>query len=474
MADRTAENLVGNLFKGIRWTGIAAGVQFLLGLVQTYVLVRLLDKADFAAMALIQVFGGLFLQAQYAVFQSAVIQQKHISAGQLRRLLQLSMWAAAGVFLLFWLIGIYLGYQYGEGAMANLAAVFGAGLGIYTIGGVHRAWLYREFRYKTLFINELIGFSLYFIVTVVLARLHFGPFSLAFGFAAKLVVESLFHRLKNQYWRDAPPAPIRELKHFFQFGRAHLAERMVTQLVFSLDYLLIGRWLGLDALGVYDVFKRALVRPAALATEALERAVFPVYSRLQGHPWRLRTMYLALLNGIATVHLPVYTALFFLSPWITTWYFGADWTEYAGVFRALSLFVVFHAMLNPVDHFLLSQGKINRWTVTSLGYGLLTAGLIWFLQDKDLVAVSYGIAGSHALLLCFSWIGLLHPLLRAGFGEFVNSVAVPALISLGAAAGLFILPPDLIIAGVSVYLGLFGYLTHRFNRSFFRLVKKLF
>ena len=109
MADRTAENLVGNLFKGIRWTGIAAGVQFLLGLVQTYVLVRLLDKADFAAMALIQVFGGLFLQAQYAVFQSAVIQQKHISAGQLRRLLQLSMLAAAGVFLLFWLICIYLG-----------------------------------------------------------------------------------------------------------------------------------------------------------------------------------------------------------------------------------------------------------------------------------------------------------------------------------------------------------------------------
>ncbi len=438
---------------------------------------RLLEKTDFAAVALIQVFAGLGLQWQYAFFHSGVVQQNSLDQRQLAGLVRLGHWGGLISGAILVLLAGMLAWQFGRIDLLYLGLVSGVGLFAHATGGIYRSKLYRGFFYKKLIIIELCAFILSFVVTMATAWTDWGAFSLAAGFSTKYFSEALLNRHYSGGGATGERASFKELLPFLRFGRAHLAERLVTQLVFNLDYLLIGRLSGLEALGVYDVFKRTLVRPAALATEALERAVYPVYSRMQASGWRLRSLYLALVNAIGTLHIPVYLAVIVFAPEIIRLFFGESWLVYLVVFRLLAGFVVLHALINPVDHLLLALGRIGLWTKASLGYGVLISGMMVLIYPAGLTCMVTGMVGAHLVLWVVSWVIVHKALPGASLRQWPLAAGYPFLTAITAAffpgigwyAGL--IGPGVFTA---VFLGLYLYLAIRFNRIFVRFFKRVF
>lgn len=468
--------MINHLFTGIRWTSFAALVQFCIGLFQTFILVRLLQKSDFAAISLIQVFAGLGLQWQYALFHSGVVQQHNLSPAQLAGMARFSRWGGLVSAIMLGTLSAVLSWQFRVIDLLYLGLVSGFGLIGHAVGGVYKSRLYRDFWYKQLFVSELIAFFFAFIVTIGTAWIGWGPFSLAAGFSTRYLVEGLFYRFYSGRILMVEPAPREEMTSLLRFGRAHLTERLVTQFVFNLDNLLIGRFLGLEALGVYDVFKRTLVRPAALVTEALERAVFPVYSRIQTSEWRLRSVYLGLLNVIGTLHLPVYLVIWILAPGIVRLFFGESWLVFLEVFRWFAVFVVLHALINPVDHLLLALGKIQVWTKASLGYGILLLGLMAWRFEGGLLPVVKGIVGLHLLFWIVSCLITWKTLPGMELKKLFAATGTPFLTTLSAALAPGILwYADLVgpVVFTAIFLLFYLYLAFRFNRTFAWFLKRI-
>ena len=229
------------------------------------------------------------------------------------------------------------------------------------------------------------------------------------------------------------------IRKHLDFSRKHLGERLITHVVYQLDTLLIGKWLGKEALGIYDVFKRLLLRPVLLLVQTIEKVSFPIFSKIQEDLEHLRGLYLRLLQTICALVFPLYLLIIFWAPSIILVYYGQSRIEYLSIFQWLAAYAALSAITNPIDTLLLAKGRIQSWFYAQL---LMVPFLVlcFYLGSLSglLGTIQYLIA-LRVLFIIASYIFILQKELHSPWSEYFRSILLPfGLVLLAAAGSLFL------------------------------------
>ncbi len=86
--------------RGVAWSGLGQGGRWILGLVLTVILARLLTPSQFGLLGMVMVFLGLGGLLRTLGLGTAVIQQKDLTEGQLSAVFLINL-AAGGVLAAF-------------------------------------------------------------------------------------------------------------------------------------------------------------------------------------------------------------------------------------------------------------------------------------------------------------------------------------------------------------------------------------
>lgn len=283
----------------------------------------------------------------------------------------------------------------------------------------------RKLAWRRLMWVEVIAFVLGFALpALALALAGYGVWALVGSALAQTFVRTvaLLTLEPHPKWPRVGP----EIRELLRFGSGFTVARIFNYGALQGDNLIVGRVLGIVALGYYSrAFKLMMILVTYFAA-VVTRVLFPIMSRLQDDPERLRSTYLTGAAVLGLVSAPLGAILVVLAPEFVLVILGPKWIPTIVPFQILTAGIMLrnvYLMAYCLDGAL---GELRRRTVRDGVYALavLVGSLIG--TRFGLVGVATGVVIAIAINYLVG-AAMSLSLLKATWRQYARS-QIPALV----------------------------------------------
>jgi PST family polysaccharide transporter len=170
------------------------------------------------------------------------------------------------------------------------------------------------------------------------------------------------------------------------FGGTVTLNGLIAYIANNLDKVLLGRFWGVDALGIYGRAYQLINIPTENLNSAAGEVAFSALSRLQDDHDRLKNYFLKGYAAVLALTLPITFACGLFADDMIIVLLGPKWIATAPIFRLLAPTILVFAIANPLFWLLSSIGLVGR----SLKMSLVIAPL---MIGSYLIALPYGPQG---------------------------------------------------------------------------------
>lgn len=145
-----------------------------------------------------------------------------------------------------------------------------------------------------------------------------------------------------------------------RFGGTLTLNGLVAYVAYNAEKVLIGRFWGADAIGIYGRAYQLVNIPTANLNSAVGEVAFSALSRLQDDPSRLRSYFLKGYSLVLAMTLPMTLACVLFADDVVFVLLGPKWKEAVPIFRLLAPTILTFALINPLGWLLYSLGLVKR------------------------------------------------------------------------------------------------------------------
>ncbi|MEH6470969.1 MAG: MOP flippase family protein [Halopseudomonas sp.] len=414
---------------GVRWTSLSMICIALMDILRLVILGRLLSPEIFGIMAMMLVIIGLGQVFSQMGLVQAVIQRPEPKECELVSLFWLNLCASFFVYILLVVATPLVISLYDIPVLADMIPIVGLVFLLNPFGDLYRAMLEKKLLFKSLSYAEIGGALIGVVISVQLALLGFGVWSLIWGQLATTVYRNLsFIWIGKKLFRIKFRFSIKDLDGYLNFG-LHYTGAMVLNFISSrLDQLLIGALLGPQALGYYSMAFNLVMRPVQQINPILTRVAFPVLSLVQTDNQRMKRGYFKMINILTSVNAPVLIGVSVVSPLAVPIVLGDEWIPIIPVVQVLSIFSLIRSIGNAGGSMVQAKGRAD----VELYWNML---IFCFVPGVVYIAAYYGTLMSVAwALLClqcmltFLWyFFVVRRLLGKCFNDYFLSMFKPIL-----------------------------------------------
>lgn len=468
---------------GVKWTTVSAITGAVSQLVLLAVLARFLEKKDFGVMA-IAVFVINFSQLFIDIgISNAIIHKQNVTHKQLSSL----YWSNIVLgFILFGLIFVsapLISSFYKEPLLKNVIRSVGIIFLIQPFGMQFSTLLRKELHFKELAIRNIISKAVGLAAGIIFGFYGYGVYALVYS---TIIMSSLDMLLLVILGRKIHSPSfyfkLKEIKPFFSFGMFQMGEKIINYINSDIDTLVIGKFLGVDVLGIYNIAKNFVLKPFQVINPILTRVAFPVMAKVQDNIPKLKSIYLKMQNVLAFINFAVFLFMFFYAEAVVLLIFGNRWLDAVVPLRILSLYAMLRSTMNPIGSLQLARGRADQGFYWNLIQSVILIISVYLGSFGGILGVCYTLLAIQAILFVISWKAMVNPLCGASFREFIAVFVEPFYLSLIPAFVLFpffhFLFPVYNLSSAIIVLLLYVLLlvlTHlTINKTFILEMKRLF
>lgn len=191
----------------------------------------------------------------------------------------------------------------------------------------------------------------------VLALLGYGVWSLVVAQILQTALSSILYYQRSPH--DVRPLWRNSYLRLMAYSVKVLSSNIISWTVSNLDNAGASRFFGVIQLGYYGRAFNLGRTPADSSVSALQGVLFPVFSRNQKSPAKLKSLYIAALRAVLLLQLPLFIFCAFLAPDIIQVVYGTKWAPAAPLFRALALCMPISSALALSGPLLCGIGKVG-------------------------------------------------------------------------------------------------------------------
>ena len=341
---------------GVIWNFSAYFLGKIVVLITTSILARLLSKNDF----------GLVAVAVVAINYLSVLKDLGLGVALIQRKGDVKE-AANTVFTLNLIIGLvlsalviplapYVAAYFRDPNVIPVLRWMGMSFVINALGSVHTNWLVRDLDYRRKLVPELGGALLKGAISIGMALLGYGVWSLVFGQIAGAVASVIL------VWVILPWRPRLTLdrgvaRSLMKFGASVTVIDIITQITDNIDYVIVGRIFGLVPLSIYTLAYRLPEMLLIGNLWVMGGVVFPAFSSLQDQPDKLRQGFLASVRLVELIAVPICLGLLIAADPIVRVVFGDQWLEAIPLLRVLAIYAWVYSLGYHVGGFYKAIGR---------------------------------------------------------------------------------------------------------------------
>lgn len=418
------------IISGTLWTTLSTIVTAVVQIMRLAILTKFLAKSDFGVVAVLTFVLGLTHTFSDLGFASAIMHKRDLTRKDFSSL----YWIQLLVFSLIYLVVIALSSPiaayFKEPAIIALLPLSMLDLVLQGFGKLYDTLLQRNFQFKLLAFRNIVSAIVSLALAIVLAILGYGVYS--------LVLSTLLHSLILNLWNLIQGQKIVRLKLYcsvrpvwplIKIGVYQTGTQILDYFSSKLDILIIGRVLGMENLGIYNLAKDLIIRALQLINTIASRVILPYFSSIQNDIVAMRDNYCRLIRFISAPNFFIYTVLGVFSVPIVLALYGREWTDVAPILAILSLWGLLISVGNPVGNVVIAKGRTDisfRYTIVRIVVSLPT---IYILSLFGLYVMSWGQVVLAAIMLWLSWYMQLYPVIELKLLEFIRSFDKGLLLS---------------------------------------------
>ena len=429
------------------------------------VLAHLLTPHDFglAAMALVFTsFAWIFADLSLG---SALIQRPTLTEADRSTVFWTTLTAGAVMTVVGVALAPLAGVFFSMPSVTPLFAAASSLTFLSALAATQMALLTREMNFRSLEIRAIASTLFGTAVAIPMALAGFGPWTIV-GQAICTAAVSAFLVWRLSTWRPKWIYSRDSLRMFGSFGVKTLFSKILGYVILNTDNLLIGRYLGSTALGVYTIAYNVMFLGADRVAVPVQTVFYSAFARLQHDPIRLGRAWLRGTQLVSAINVPAFLGLAIVAPDFVPVVLGSRWDSAVPVLQWLCLAGVAHSF-QTLDWSVIQAvglpGRVLRFMTFSAVITVVAfvLGLHWGIVG---VAALFAVSRTIAMVV-FTW--LTCRTIAMPVREFVRSAGWVGALSLPMAVAVYIarvalvhggVPAGprlavLVLLGIGVYLG---------------------
>jgi len=444
---------------------LGQGVGIVLQLITTLVLARLLSPDDYGLQTMVLTLTGFFSLFKDAGLSVASVQREELVHEQISTLFWINISVGLLLTIAVAATAPLLVTFYKDPRLLWITVASSTIFFINSLAIQHRALLDRSMQFTASVKIDILSAVIAAVVAIVMAWFGFGYWALICQNISLPLVTTI------AVWFAMPWVPggfhwTRELRSMVRFGGTVTLNSLVVYLAYNTEKFLLGRFWGPVQLGLYGRAYQLTNMPMQQVSGAMGSVAFPMLSRLQNDPPRLRRSYLKCHALIVSLTVPVVIGIALFADEIIRVMLGPKWIGAAPILRLLSPAILVFALVNPFSWLLRATGRVER----SLKIAMLICPVVILGVLAGLRYGPNGVAlGYSAALVILVWPLMAWSKHGTGIttGDYWNCVK-PSLYAgiVGGAAGLLIRyvcynimgPATLLLTELTVSLGTYAFL----------------
>src|SRR5438876_1499359 len=367
---------------------------FCLRLGSLVVLARLLGPKEFGLVGMVTAFTGVLGLFRDFGLSSAVVQRTTVTDEQKSTLFWINI--LVGMLLSLVTVGMApaVAVFYHEPRLVPVTAVVAAGFLFNAAGVQHGALLQRQMRFTALAVINTVGLILGTTIAVVGAKIGWGYWALV-TMTVTLPLTNTFGVWLITGWVPGMPHRRSGIRSMMHFGGTITLNGLILYVATNFEKVLLGRFWGVDALGIYGRAYQLINIPTENLNSAAGEVAFSALSRIQDDPGRLKRYFLKGYSLVLALTLPMTVACALFADDTILVLLGPKWMAAAPVFRFLAPTILVFAILNPLGWLLCSLGLVRR----SLNIGLVIAPIMIASYVIGLPYGPNGVALAYSLVM---------------------------------------------------------------------------
>ena len=290
------DDLKGRTISGGFITIASQGAQFLLNLASIMVMARLLTPRDFGLYAMVTTVTGFLWMFQDAGLSTATVQREKITHAQVSNLYRVNFGVGGVTSLLVAALAPVVAWFYREPRLVGVTLVLSGTFLLASSAVQHIAPLNRQMRFGVIAMINIVSPLAGYLTGVGMALLGYGYWALVGASVTQVALKLVLAWLISG-WRPKLPSRKTQTWNMLTFGANITAGSLIYSLARGADTLLIGRFFGAAAVGLYSRAAILLIRPLEQFTIPINAVLIPALSRIQTEPERYRRTFLRVGPG---------------------------------------------------------------------------------------------------------------------------------------------------------------------------------
>lgn len=393
-------SLKQQMMSGVMYTAVAKYSGIVISLVVMAVLARLLTPDDFGVVAIATVFINFFNIFTNIGISSAIVQFKELTQRQVNEIYMFTVWSGLLLSILFAASAPFVAAYYDDARLLPITLWLSLSLFFSSASIVPNSLFLKDkdFRFiawRTLIIQLITG-----VLSILAALMGAGLYTLLIQPILSNLLLYLIS-LKRYPQRLLLCTGISSLKKIWGYSVYQFLFNVMSYFIRNLDKMLIGRYIGMAALGYYEKSYRLMSLPIQNLTYVVTPVLHPFLSDYQQSKERLGEINERIVRFLAFIGFPLSIGLYFCSKELVLLFFGKQWMASIPAFQILTLSCGLQIVMSSSGSFFQSNNDTRGLFICGLFTAIVTCtgylACIFFFPT--LIGFAWGMVIS--MFLCF-------------------------------------------------------------------------
>ena len=342
------------------WMGVSELLHRISRLVTTIVLARIFTPYDYGLIAVVYTtwgFGNIFTLSSGV--GSKIVQA---SENDLKAICDTSYWLnwilCASIAAIQALLAYPIAKFYGSDKLILPLIAISLLYLIMPFFLVKEALIRRQNKLKIIAFAKGTSAMITNLITALFAILGMGIWAVVLGMCLAYPVKMIIYH-KNQYWQPGKLFKLEKWQEVLDYGANILGISLLEQLRKNIDYLIVGRFLGVDALGIYFFAFNAGSGISNNVIMAFTSSMFPYFCEVSHNMDLLKERFITSLKKSSYVIVPLILLQSSLAPFYVPIIFGQKWVSAIPILIIICLSVLPIVVYHSTAHLLNSINRIK-------------------------------------------------------------------------------------------------------------------
>lgn len=376
--------------RGVAWSFVREGVTELITLPSALIMARLLTPFDFGITASAAFFITLATRLTNVGFNLALVRIKHLRPEHSSSVFVVVLALGIAAYAILASTGSLMAAFFHAPQIAEVMPVAALGFLITPFGSVPAAMMARQMQFRHTTLCDWISNLVQAISGLSLALAGYGFWSLVYGQLAGDVAGTTA-KLVLSRWRPSLRFSWTALKELFSFGAGVFAKRLLDYSASNLDNLIVGRMLGISALGFYDKGFMTVRRVIARLNTGGPIVSFRVLSLIYEDPERFRSAYRRVVLAASLLSIPALLGLAALGPDLIPVAYGDRWDATIVPFQILCVSGIFKVLTAYAGSAVQAMGRIWGQVGRQMIYAVLIVLSVAGFSNWGLPGAAFGV-----------------------------------------------------------------------------------